>query len=273
MKSGTHPMIINPIDLARDALNRANAVVSQAALAAVRPIYRNIGTKPDHLGTVTFVEVDGQDYILTAAHVVDHHEKHTLYVGHQGLKDLTLTFHTTVAPDGNRLKDRWDFSFAQADPTWRENGIVPLDISSLRALQDGLLLTAVGYPNSANRKIDHKAAQIRPTQRRYASQRLPSTHPIYEAVAISYDTHVAISRDNKYAMMDGKKVKAFEPRGMSGGVFFGLPDVSSVEVKVFGEPPTIFPAGLIIEKCDRHRALFGPSLSIIADQIRNATSA
>jgi hypothetical protein len=264
-------MIIDPKDLARDALNRANAAVSHRALVAVRPIYRNIGTRPDHLGTVTFVEVDGRDYILTAAHVVDHHEKHTLYIGHQRLQDLTLTFRTTVAPDGDRLKDRWDFSFAQADPAWRENGIVPLNISNLPALEDRLLLTAVGYPNSANRKINHQAAQIQPTQRRYASQRLPSDHPIYDALGISHDTHVAIRRNAKHALMDGKKVKAFEPRGISGGVFFALPDVHKPQVTVFGGIPSIFPAGLIIEKCDRHQALFGPTLAVIADQIRVAT--
>jgi hypothetical protein len=263
-------MTIDPKDLARDALNRANAAVSAAALAAVRPIYRNIGAKPDHLGTVTFVEVDGRDYILTAAHVVDHHKDHTLYIGHKRLQDLTLTFRTTVAPSGDRLLDRWDFSFAQADPAWREGGIVPLDISNLPLLDEGLLLTAVGYPNSANRKMNHQSAQIRPAQRRYASQRLPFDHPIYEALGIGHDTHVAISRNPKHALVDGKRVNAFEPRGMSGGVFFGLPDVRTARVTLFGGVPRIFPAGLIIEKSDPHRALFGPALAVVADQIRIA---
>lgn len=261
-------MIIHPKDLAREALNRANAAVSDAALAAVRPIYRNIGKRPDHLGTVTFVEVDGRDYILTAAHVVDNHEEYTLYIGHQTLQDLTLTFRTTVAPNGDRLRDRWDFSFARADPSWRKNGIVPLDISNLPVLEDGLFLTAVGYPNSANRKIDHKAEQITPTQRRYSSQRLPLDHPIYETVNIGHDTHLAINHNHKYSVMDGKKVKTFNPRGMSGGVFFGLPDVHRSQVALLGGKPSIFPAGLIIERCGRHKALFGPVLAVIADQIR-----
>jgi len=261
-------MIIQMTDLARDALHRANIAVSAAALTAVRPIYRNIGTRPDHLGTVTFVEVDGVDYILTAAHVVDHHEAHTLYIGHRRLQDITLTFRMTAAPDGVRSNDRWDFAFAKADSIWREHGIIPLDISQLPALDDAMILTAVGYPNSANRKIDHQFRRIRPTQRRYASLRLPSDHPIYAALPIAHNTHVAISRDSRYAMSDGKRVSTFEPRGMSGGVFFGMPNVQRAAVVVFGGEPTIFPAGLIIEKNDQHRALFGPALSVIADQIR-----
>src|SRR4051794_8534638 len=97
-------------ELIRDAINRANDMAATVAKAAVRPIYRNIGTRPDHLGTVTFVTVDGEDYIVTAAHVVDHHKEHTLYIGHQRLQDLTLTFHTTQAPDDDRARNRWDFS-------------------------------------------------------------------------------------------------------------------------------------------------------------------
>jgi hypothetical protein len=261
-------MIIQMRDLAREALNRANAAVSAAALTSVRPIYRNIGTRPDHLGTVTFVEVDGADYILTAAHVIDHHEAHTLYIGHKRLQDISLTFRTTAAPDGDRSKDRWDFSFAKADPVWRENGIIPLDIGQLPDLDDALIFTAVGYPNSANRKFDHQSRRIQPTQRRYASLRLPEDHEIYTALPIAHNTHVAISRDGRYAITDGKKVSTFEPRGMSGGVFFGMLDVHRAAVAFFGAEPTIFPAGLIIEKNDKHRALFGPALSVIADQIR-----
>ncbi|MEE4213048.1 MAG: hypothetical protein V2I43_27700 [Parvularcula sp.] len=266
-------MIIQPADLAREALSKANAAVSRRALTSVRPIYRNLGPRPEHLGTVTFVEVDGQDFILTAAHVVDNHREHTLYIGHQTLQDLTLTFHTTVAPNGDRLRDRWDFSFAKADPVWRESGIVPLGISDLPVLEDGLILTAVGYPNSSNRRIDHKAGKIIPTQRRYTSQRLPPDHPLYQRASIAHETHVAISHNSKHAMMDGQKVRAFEPRGMSGGVFFGLPDVHKTRVILEGGEPSILPAGLIIERCGTHRALFGPMLTVIADQIRVATRA
>lgn len=266
-------MIIQPADLAREALNKANAAVSRRALTSVRPIYRNLGHRPDHLGTVTFVEVDGRDFILTAAHVVDNHTEHTLYIGHRRLQDLTLTFHTTVAPNGDRLKDHWDFSFAEADPAWRESGIVPLDISDLPVLENGLLLTAVGYPNSSNRKIDHKAAKITPTQRRYSSQRLPPDHPLYQRASIAHESHVAISHNSKHAMMDGQKVRAFAPRGMSGGVFFGLPDVHQTRVTLDGGEPSIFPAGLIIERCDKHQALFGPMLAVIADQIRGVMKA
>lgn len=264
--------MIERINLARDALNRAYQAVSAAALTAVRPIYRNVGTRPDPLGTVTFVEVDGIDYILTAAHVVDHHQAHTLYIGHERFQDMTLTFRTSVAPGGDRTKDRWDFAFARADSIWREHGIIPLDISQLPALDDGLILTAVGYPNSANRKIDHHGRRIQSTQRRYASLRLPSGHPIYAALGIEHDTHVAISRDPKYAISHGKRVNTFEPRGMSGGVFFGMPDVQHAAVVIFGGEPTIFPAALIIERSDQHRALFGPALYVIADQIREQSN-
>lgn len=252
---------------ARDALTRANAAVSAAALSAVRPIYRNIGTRPEHLGTVTFVELDGQDYILTAAHVVDHHKAHTLYIGNERLQDLTLTFRATKAPGGDRSKDPWDFAFATADPAWREHGIMPLSIGNLPSLDDALVFTAVGYPNSANRKVDHQSHRIEPTQRRHASLRLPRDHHVYSALPITPDTHVAISRE-KYGIYGGQRVRAFEPRGMSGGAFFGLLDVHMADVAVSGRQPAIFPAGLITERRAEHRAMFGPSFAVIANQIR-----
>jgi hypothetical protein len=254
-------------DLARNALDRANELVSAAALKAVRPIYRNVGTRPEHLGTVSFVEVDEIDYILTAAHVLDDHETHTLYIGHTRLQDITLTFRSTSAPGGDRLNDHWDFAFAKADSAWREQGIVPLAIGH-PVIEEAAIFTAVGYPNSANRKVDVQKRQIRPTQRRFSSTRLGADHPIYEDLGIAFDTHAAISRDPKYAISNGKRVKTFEPRGMSGGIIFGLSNVHSASVVVFGDEPVIFPAGLITDRSDRHRALFGPALTVIADQIR-----
>jgi hypothetical protein len=212
--------LINPV---RDALNRANERVSKIALKAVRPLYRNIGTKPNHLGTVTFVKVDGADYVLTAAHVIDHHTSHTLFIGHNGLQPVTLTFRTTVGPGGNRTKDRWDFSFAKVDSAWRGAGIEPLDLSNLPALGDTRLFTAVGYPTSANRKYNPTKRTIRPTQRRYASARLAADHPFYKELGVSHATHIAIIRDGRFSMSGGTRVNAFEPRGMSGGIFFGFP--------------------------------------------------
>lgn len=264
--------MIKKTDPAQDALKRAYRAVSAVALTAVRPIYRNVGTRLDPLGTVTFVEVDGIDYILTAAHVVDHHEAHSFYIGHRRFQDMTLTFRTTLAPGGDRSKDHWDFAFARADPRWREDGIIPLDISWLPRLSDELILTAVGYPISANRKSEHRARRIQATQRSYSSMRLPSDHPIHAALAIDHDTHVAVNRDPKYAVLAGRRVKTFEPRGMSGGIFFGLPDVQHAAVVIFEGEPTIFPAALIVEKSDKHRALAGPTLQVVADQIREQSA-
>jgi hypothetical protein len=261
-------MLVSPTELARAAVEKGNEAVSRAALAAVRPLYRNVGSKPEQIGTVTFVSVDGSDYILTAAHVVDHHKASTLHIGHSRLQDLTLSFRSTVAPNGDRLKDRWDFAFAHADPQWRENGIVPLDISDIPDMKEALIFTVVGYPNSSNKRVNHKERSIRPTQRRHSSLRLPATHPVYATLRISFDTHLAIGRDPKQAVSGDEIVRPFEPRGMSGGLIFGLLNAHKASTILFDFQPIVFPAALFIERCEKHRALFGPSLRIIADEIR-----
>ena len=104
----------------RQSLTKLETLVLSHARPCVRPVYQDTGTRPEQIGTCTFVEIDGTDYLVTAAHVIDAHRDRSLFVGQGQLIPLNARFHSTAAPRG---MDKLDFGFAALAPSWREAGM------------------------------------------------------------------------------------------------------------------------------------------------------
>lgn len=251
----------------RDALVDLEHFVAQRARASVRPIYRNKGLRPEQLGTCSFLEIDGADYLVTAAHVIDNHEDHTLFVGQGEFVGITLTFRSTVPRAGKRANDKIDFAFAPLDGSWRERGIEAIPVSDLIDRADAPLYSAIGYPNSRNRKYNPVKNTVKPTVRQFISN--PVDDPAaFAAIGLSPDVHLALRRDPKYALSGGVRVKPFEPRGMSGGMIFALYGVQSLDVIAGLKPPLVVPEAIVTERSAEHKLLFGTRLVSIIDTIR-----
>ena len=254
-------------DSVRDAMIDVEQLVARLACASVRPIYRDKGLRPEQVGTGSFVEVDGRDYLVTAAHVVDHHQAHTLFVGQRKLVGVTLTFHSTVAPGGNRAADKLDFAFAPLDVSWRAMGIKPIPLSTLFDREDAPLYSAIGFPNSRNRKYNPVKNTVRPTVRQFISS--PVDDPAaFEAIGLARDVHLALRRDPKYALSRGSRVIPFEPRGMSGGLIFGLYGVQAPRVLAGLDHPLVVPEAIVTERSAEHHLLLGTRLVTIVNAIR-----
>lgn len=256
----------------RDALVDVEQFVARRARASVRPIYRNKGLRPEHLGSCSFLEVDGSDYLVTAAHVIDSHEQHTLFVGQRKFVGITLTFRSTVPPAGKRAKDKIDFAFAPLDDSWRRRGIEPIPVSALVERVKAPLYSALGYPNSRNRKYNPVKGTVKPTARQFISN--PVEDPAaFAEIGLSPNVHLALRRDPKYALSRGTRVTPFEPRGMSGGMIFGLYGVQSPAVLAGLESPLVVPEAIVTERSAKHKLLFGTRLSSIIDAIRRDVGA
>lgn len=255
----------------REALVDVEKSVARRARASVRPIYRNKGLRPEQLGTCSFLEIDGADYLVTAAHVVDNHRSNTLFVGQRALIGITLTFRSTVPPAGKRANDKLDFGFARLDGSWRNHGIEPMAVSALIDRDDALLYSAIGYPNSRNRKYNPVKSTVRPTVRQFISS--PVNDPAaFAAIGLSPDVHLALRRDPKYALSGGARVNPFEPRGMSGGMIFALYGMHSIDVVAGLKKPLVVPEAIVTERNVEHKLLFGTRLVSIIDTIRRDRS-
>ena len=259
-------MIITPKEAAREALQRAKDQIVQLGKAACRPIYRSSDGEPEHVGSGTFISINEKDYFLTAAHVLDKVGGESFFVGQDTTLPINLTVHSTTAPDGNRELDKRDFAFAQVGDFWRDQGIVPLQFDLLRQFHTPLY-SAFGWPCAKNRKrsINSQANTIRPTCRQFLSNEIGLSDALAKE-GFSNEHHLVMHRP-KFSEIDGVKVKTFEPRGMSGGVIFGIGKAHKATVLAGVEEAVVFPAAIVIEKHLPGEALIGVRLSTIARAI------
>ena len=235
-------MIITPKEAAREALQRAKDQIVQLGKAACRPIYRSSDGEPEHVGSGTFISINEKDYFLTAAHVLDKVGGESFFVGQDTTLPINLTVHSTTAPDGNR------------------------ELDLLRQFHTPLY-SAFGWPCAKNRKrsINSQANTIRPTCRQFLSNEIGLSDALAKE-GFSNEHHLVMHRP-KFSEIDGVKVKTFEPRGMSGGVIFGIGKAHKATVLAGVEEAVVFPAAIVIEKHLPGEALIGVRLSTIARAI------
>ncbi len=261
------------LESAKAALEAAETAVAKRARKAVRPVYVNDGQDPQHHATCIFIEVDGQDYLLTCAHVMDAAGKGvTIFVAEKELHGITATFNLTNAKSGKRDDDLLDFAFTPVGPEWRERGIIPLSEDEMQC-SAAHFYEAYGYPNSRNGKktISFTGKKIRPTVKPFLSKEVDDP-AVLAAAGLSAQHHLALFRDPESALDGGKKVKPFEPVGMSGGAIFAMLDVTDLQVHAGFKAPRVALAALITHKSPEHKLIWGTRMSTIVAAIRQTTA-
>ncbi|MER8438315.1 serine protease [Mesorhizobium sp. M1312] len=246
---------------------------AKAALAkfrdAVRPIY-GVTDKgaPDHIGTALLLELPEGHFLLTAAHVVDHNQGTSLYLGADKFALLQFEALVTTSPDGNRGSDHADFAIARLDADLlaklsAAKFVTEADISRSGVSTEGRTYTCLGYPNSKNRVKPHKGPKVTPMLLPYTSTGKPAA----QLPKIAKDEfHILVDYNAKYVRDEhGKKVSATDMHGCSGGAIVDLGKISPDALSApFG--PKL--AALFIEGHAKEKVILGTRVSAILAAVR-----
>lgn len=228
---------------------------------SVRPIYglTSCGNpEPDHVGSCIALTLGGSRYLLTAAHVIDLNKKNTLYVGTgEELHELSMEFHVTLPPNGKRDSDHFDFAIGRLSdrdfPALDNIRFIPesqID-QSVGEQPSCVCYTAIGYPNSKNKKINKRRKSV-------LSKLITCTGvakknaDVFQETNISSTTHVMFSWNAKYARDDsGRKISPVNLKGMSGGAVVDIGNISDPKVIAGCSNPIPLLSGVFIEFKDR----------------------
>lgn len=241
---------------------------------SVRPVYGTTDKKrPDHLASCILAEFQGEAYLITAAHVVDHASVTTLHIGAKELVPVSGEFKVTEAEKA-REHDKFDFAFLRLTEEQRLSfaDCTLLDLSEIAEANDyeeSSVYAAIGFPNTKNRKVDNVAKTVQPTLwsfTNYAGTRdlLAPDWPQ------SGEGHVFLKYGKYLRDASGQKVPAVKPVGMSGGLLASLGNLASVEVIAGDRSPTPKAAGLLIEGSARSGRMVATKLHIVRDAIRRS---
>ncbi|TPG16434.1 hypothetical protein EAH87_14480 [Sphingomonas koreensis] len=206
----------------RRFMSAAAGAATSAFRTSVRPIFgATVRNTAEQIGSCVLLEVDGHRFVVTAAHVIDKNVRTTLYIGGSDvLVPMMAAFGATTAPRGNRDLDHYDFAFA------------PLDADTITALgavhfltaaeilpsvsTQRRLFTALGYPNSQNKRVNVAAKTVPCKLYPYSSvHRLD--RKLATKLKLTGQHHLFIDHRDHAADENGQKSLAISPKGMSGG--------------------------------------------------------
>ncbi|TIK68272.1 hypothetical protein E4416_00630 [Stenotrophomonas maltophilia] len=249
------------------AVTRARSIVREYAI----PIYGTDQGRPDHIGTSFLIEHGKGVYFLTAAHVLDHLTETPLFAGAGGNFIPVLgSFFNSLAPNGNRAEDRFDFAWCRIDESNSRLlefcKVIPAkSISKNRIDHDKRVYLAVGYPNSKN-KVPWQGHKIVPQRATYYST-FKEHKTLFDKLGISHETHLSIAYDRKALDEDYNIVNAINPKGISGGPFFDLGRIVSKDD--LGRQTALDPllSGLVIEYHKAHKAMLAVKIDTILARI------
>lgn len=232
---------------------------------AIRPVYlTNQHSRPEHIGSCTLLQIRDTRYLLTAAHIIDDIAKGSLYIGGETrMVEIKADFHCTKKPQGSRAKDLYDFAIAPLPikmlVEMGDVGFIPESELAAEPLSfEGHLWTALGYPHSKNKNIDHALRLAKFVIWPYSATVVADPAALAKKLGVPDNEHVFISFGKKSRTDDGQVVSSLAPQGISGGGLFDLGKLASVQATK--APPTTSNAklaGLLIE----HRKQFGAMIS------------
>ena len=260
-------------DISHDVLKERSEAARTHYRGAVRPIYgvKGQGT-PDHIGSSILLHLDEGHFLLTAAHVLDHNQSTSLYLGGDDFILLQFEALATAAPDGDRGKDHVDFAIAALDPEAlsKLTGAVFItknDISAYVGPVDGRLYTCLGYPNSKNKPNPYKGTTVTPRLGMYTSVGRPST--TLSAIATDHD-HILVDYNAKFSRDEnGDRVQSIALRGFSGGAII---DLGSISLESIATPPQPKLAAILIEAHANEKVILGTKLATILKAVCDRTS-
>lgn len=268
------PIILSIGDAVRAHLEEGVAAARAKFGPAVHPIYRaHRNGRPTLFGTCFGLALDGQRYLVTAAHVVDEIAKDGGYVvGNGQLVQLLGDFYCTATPEAGRDGDYFDFAWKQLSRDevnclgW-DTYVGEQDLCENRAPTVGRVYLVLGYPRSKNKKADPTSRRIRPKPNMYYSTSKAYRH-LFSSLGLSGENHIAIDHANRSVDPDGVGQNSVYPRGMSGGPFIDLGRNSSPADLARKEPFEGRLAGVLIEKHDKQDALLAVKIDLIVGAIR-----
>ena len=259
----------------REHMEKAASEAKKKFASAIRPIYAaGKEGKPVFIGSCILLEIEGSNYLLSAAHVIDQAKSHTIYVGGEvNLVLLEGDFVQSVAPNGVRSEDHYDFAWIRlADDFSIALGNVKFieesEISQNRIEPKGRIYMAVGYPRSKNKKANPTTRRLRPKLGSYYSTWtvLPD---LYSELGLSGSDHITIVHGYLSRNYNGNIVNSFGVWGMSGGALIDLGQMNRLEDMVGEKVFDGILAGLLIEKYEEYSAILSTKINLIIDNMKN----
>jgi hypothetical protein len=181
------------------------------------------------IGSCLLLVIDEVKYVVTAAHIVDWLPTNSLYVGGRvggALVQIVGDVNSTLAPYGNRRRDKWDFAFwplpaAAAAALGSLRFVNAGDVSQNRVSTVNRLYMAMGYPISRNKRgVDKARRKIKTVLRKYSSKVIELPKLVAE-LQVSGDAHFFLQFEKRSQDASGARVTTFNPVGLSGGAFWG----------------------------------------------------
>ncbi|TWB45814.1 hypothetical protein [Nitrospirillum pindoramense] len=255
--------------------------ISEAARAkfrdAIRPIYGiNDKGDPDHIGSSILIFLDGKHYLLTAAHVIDHNQRTSLYLGADGFTELEFEVLMTSKPEDDRTKDHNDFAIAELNHTYvsklsTAKFITENEINFSDDASESRLYACIGFPNSKNKISRHKTTSIIPKIGLYSGIGKPTS--ILHNIA-NVDDHILVGHNSKRSR-DGESGKIVNSIGLSGFSGGAIIDIGPKTAAASSSDVTFGPklTALLIEKHDAEGVILGTRLTTICRTMQPAQQA
>lgn len=262
------------LDLLRQRQDELAAAAQKKFRDSVRAIYgAKPNSRPAHIGSGVLVEINSAKILVTAAHIIDANEVTTLYLGAgESLSIIEAEFKITPAPKG-RKNDHYDFAFCALP----ESLVQKLDGSHFISLHEiniasaqprGTIFTALGFPNSKNRKYNPERMSVKARLLPYSSVHVLDTD-VAKALPNNGDDHIFLTYGKKARGENGKVENSVAPKGMSGGVIVDGGRPGELEVLAGRKTPTPLAAGIIIE-LKKKKILLGVRMSVIVPYLLDA---
>lgn len=211
---------------AHELIENAQQAAFKNFAHAIFPVYKfDEVADPVHVGTCFAFEYRERQFLVTAAHVLDHNDQgHLGFASTAGKNPISILGEWHVVNPGDKPREEDPFDFAWHELTPEEMALVPC-IGGFR-LEDnqsptvGLrLLTMIGFPVSKNKKIspdNRRKRHLLPKRAQYSN--IEVTPDEYFATrGMSSQTHVAMKREQRSMEGEGVKVNTIGHHGFSGG--------------------------------------------------------
>lgn len=265
-------MILSPREAYRELIEKAADAVLRVASTCVIPLFgEDKRGRPDPIGSGVLLEIEGESFLVTAAHVYDHIESSPLYIGDPNTPQIVGEFNVTAAPNGNRHQDRIDFAFTQIN---KENikklrvfKPVKLNVHQNHTVNQSSWYTITGYPVSkAKKHLDPVHQKFFPQLSRYSNYPIIDSD-VYRTLGLRMDTHIIISHGKFSTAADGTRVKSFKMNGMSGGPIFNCGTISDPQYLTREADFTPTVAGIMIEQHKVENVAIGTKIDVILSEI------
>ena len=253
--------------------------LSDAAVAehrgSILPIYgsKDNGT-PDHIGTAIALDLEDQKLLLTAAHVADHNEYTSLYVGGANLTLLEMHFWSSTKPDDDRDSDHFDFAIGRLPNKtvealagvsfFPESNICPSSVDPV-----GTTFTIAGYPSSKSKKFHRARQTVHPRLYHYSD--VGRTNPFLgQNPHFSEETHIFLNYNKRHSQdAQGRRVNSIQLTGLSGGPLFNIGRLSDPSVLAGLQNPKSCLAGLAIEHYKSQNTVVGTRIQTILRAVQH----